>query len=91
MNVFAFLENPSICPVQSLKDYLTRTAPLQNADAYSVIISTIKPYHSVSAQTLARWIKQVMAEAGIDTSNFKQHSIRSTLAFTVAQICKQAQ
>ena len=49
---------------------------------------------------MARWIKQIMADAGIDTLVFKQHSTRSasaawyrseTKAFTVAQICKQAQ
>ena len=71
VNVMAFPENPSICPVQSLKDYLTRAAPPWHADATCLLFSHTKPHKSVSAQTLARWIKQIMADAGVDTSVLK--------------------
>ena len=96
----SFPEQPSICPVLSLKDYLVRTAPLRAVDAKYMFIQLRKPYKSVSSQTLARWITSIMADAGVDTTTFRQHSTRSASAawlesgtkkMSVAQICKQGQ
>ena len=80
MNVFAFPENPSICPFLSLQTYLDRTAPLRAADADNLFISLHKPHQSVKSQTLAQWMRHIMADAGIDTTVFKQHSTRSASA-----------
>ena len=80
VNVFAFPENPAICPVQSLKDYLTKSALLQNADIYSLFLAHTKPYKSIASLTLATQMKWVMAEVGIDTSKFKQYSSLNALA-----------
>ena len=100
MDVLSFPEQPSICLVLSLKDYLVRTAPLCAIDAYNVFIWLRKSHKSVSSQTLARWITNIMADAGVDTSLFRQHSTCSVLAvwletgnkkMSVAQICRQAQ
>lgn len=35
-----------------------------------------KPFGSVSAQTLSRWIKFVLGKSGLDTSIFTAHSTR---------------
>ena len=95
-----FPESPSIYPVLSLKDYLVRTAPLCAVDAQHMFIQLRQPHKSVSSQTLARWITSMMADAGVDTSSFHQHSTRSALAawletgtkkMSVAQICRNAQ
>ena len=96
-----FPESPSICPVLSLKDYLVRTAPLCAVDAQHMFIQLRQPHKSVSSQTLARWITSMMADAGVDTSSFHQHSTRSASAawlgsgtnkkMSVAQICNQGQ
>ena len=65
-----------------------------------MFIQLRKPHKSVSTQTLARWITNIMAAAGVDTSMFKQHSTRSASAawletgtkkMFVAQICRKAQ
>ena len=80
VNVFSFPENPFIYLVLSLKEYLARTAPLCHADAKSILVSLIKPYKCVTSQTLARWIVQLMADAGLDTNIFKQHRTFSTSA-----------
>ena len=97
MNVLSFPEHPSICPVLSLKDFLVRTAPLCHTDAFKMFIQLRKLYKSVSAQTLAWWITNIMAAAGVDTSMFKQHSNHSasgawlekgSKSLSVAQICK---
>ena len=99
VDVFDFPDSPSICPVLTLQAYLDRTAQLQHADAYKLFISQCKPHKPVVAQTLARWMKNIMAAAGIDTTVFKQHSTRSASAawleggpksLSVAQICKLA-
>ena len=100
VNVMAFPECPSICPVLSLRDYLARTAPLHHANAYKMFISLRKPHKSVSAQTLARWMTNIIADAGVDTRMFKQHNTcsasaawleKGTKSMSVAQICKHAQ
>ena len=53
---------------------------------------------SVKARTLARWLKQVMLAAGIDTSMFSPHATRSASAafmrdqlnYSVKEICDVA-
>ena len=97
----SFPEQHSICPVLSLKDYLVRTTPLCAEFAKYMFIQLRKPYKSVSSQTLAHWITSIMAEAGVDTTTFHQHSTRSASAawlrsgtnknLSVAQICHQGQ
>ncbi len=66
-----FPECSSICPVLSLMDYLVRTAQLCHSDAIKMFIQLRKPIKSVSAQTLAGWITNIMAAAGVDTSMLK--------------------
>ena len=39
-----------------------------------------KPYKAVSKNTISRWIRFVMAKAGIDVSQFKAHSTRAASA-----------
>ena len=65
-----------------------------------MFIQLRKPYKSVSSETLAWWMTNIMADAGVDTSMFRQHSTRSASAawletgtkkMSVAQICKQGQ
>ena len=99
-NIMSFPEQPTISPFLSLKDYLVRTAPLHAVDAKYMFIQLRKPYKSVSSQTLAHWIMSIMADAGVDTTIFRHHSTRSSLAallesgfkkMSVAQICKQGQ
>ena len=97
MNVLSFPDKPSICPVLSMKDYLVRTALLCTADANKMFIQLRKPHKSVSSQTLACWMTNIMADAGVDTSMFCQHSTRSASAawlesgtkeISVVQICR---
>ena len=98
--MLVFPDRPSIYPVLSLRDYVVGTAPLHKTDAIKMFIQLRKPHKSVSAQTLAQWMTNIMAAAGVDTSMFKQHSTRSASAawletgtkkMSVAQICRQAQ
>ena len=72
----SFPENIKLCPVHSLKMYIERTKALRG-DNNQLFISFIKPHGPVTSSTIARWLKEVMAAAGIDTSTFKAHSVRS--------------
>ena len=71
-----FTGNEHLCPVRSLNLYIERTRELRG-DNEQLFISFIKPHHPVSSPTIARWLKLIMESAGIDTSIFKAHSVRS--------------
>ena len=71
-----FTENEGLCPVKSLMLYIEKTKDLRG-DNKQLFISFIKPHNPVTSSTIARWLKQVMESAGIDTIIFKAHSVRS--------------
>uniref|UniRef100_A0A1X7VGJ5 Tyr recombinase domain-containing protein n=1 Tax=Amphimedon queenslandica TaxID=400682 RepID=A0A1X7VGJ5_AMPQE len=71
-----FIENERLCPVKSLTLYIEKTRQLRGNND-QLFISFIKPHHPVTSSTIARWLKLVMESAGIDTSVFKAHSVRS--------------
>uniref|UniRef100_A0A1X7VE33 Tyr recombinase domain-containing protein n=1 Tax=Amphimedon queenslandica TaxID=400682 RepID=A0A1X7VE33_AMPQE len=71
-----FQENSKLCPVHSLNLYIDKTRLLRE-EKTRLFISLIKPHNPVTSCTIARWLKQVMTAAGIDTSIFKAHSVRS--------------
>ena len=66
--MLTFPEFPSICPDLSLRDCLVKTGPLRHTDAITDAIQHRKPHKSVSTQTLAWWMTNIMADAGVDTS-----------------------
>ena len=89
-----FQANRNLCPVRTLQEYLNRTSHLRdNADSSmtQLLLSYSKPYHPVVSSTVARWLKTVLKEAGIDTSCFKAHSTRgaSTSAAAAAGVTTQ--
>lgn len=70
------VENPSICVVTTLKEYIRRTKNIRG-NQRQLFISFNKPHRAVSRSTISRWIKTVLREAGIDVSIFKAHSTRA--------------
>ena len=63
-----------------LKVYIERTKaslPTTSGSKNPLFLSYIKPHGPVTSNTLARWVKSTLAQAGIDTRNFKAHSLRS--------------
>ena len=101
MNIFLFPTRPCICLVLSLKKCLARKAPLcHKTEAKTMFIQLHKPHKSVSSQTLAWWITDIMADAWIVTSIFKQQRTHGASAawletgtkkMSVVQICRLAQ
>lgn len=70
-----FDQKIEICPVKTLQSYLNITSALRG-DVKNLIITFKKPHKKASTQTISRWIKATLGEAGVDTSIFSAHSTR---------------
>lgn len=70
-----FRQARDLCPVKCLEVYLERTAGHRGA-LTPLLLTTQKPFRPAARDTVANWIKLVLAQAGIDTSVFKAHSTR---------------
>ena len=46
----------------------------------------IKPHLLVTSSTIARWLKEVIRDAGIDTNIFKAHSVRAASTSAAAML-----
>ena len=67
-----------LCPVASIKSYLKRTNSWRKENSESkFFLSHINPHKRVSASTIGRWLKTVLANVGVDISKFTAHSVRS--------------
>ena len=77
----AFGENPSLCPVNTLKQYEKLTASLRGAGSAShqLFVSLRKPHNPA---TIAHWLKTLLSDAGVDTEIFKAHSTRAAASST---------
>lgn len=64
-----------ICPVNTIKSYIKMTAA-HRCESGSLILTYKKPYHMASTQSISRWIKFTLEEAGIDITCFTAHSTR---------------
>jgi len=62
-----------------LRLYLQLTKDLRPRDCRQLFISYVKPHRPVSNDTVARWIRGVLAAAGI-ASQFGAHSVRGSSA-----------
>jgi len=77
--VFKKSPDESLCPVKSLKTYLNLTRPVRIGDTnYKLLLSHQFPHKSVTNDTIRRWLKTAISEAGVDVSVVQGHSIRST-------------
>ena len=70
-----YTEDESICPFSALKSYIQRTKNI-NSKSSKLLISFKKPFNPVSAQTISRWIKDVLENSGVDTNIFAAYSTR---------------
>ena len=63
-----------------------------------LFLSHAPPHHPVGSKTLARWLCELMAMAGLDTKEFKPHSTRGAAAafwrrnksLSIKDICRKA-
>ena len=82
----SFDEDPTICPLTTLRACEERTesfrVKLPTDSKFQLFLSYIEQHTPVSSSIIARWLKCFMAEAGIDISIFKAHSVRGASCST---------
>ena len=80
----SYPEDKQLCIFEVFQSYLEMTQPLRS-DYTQLLISYQKPHRPVTSETIARWLRIVLDNSGIDTSAFSAHSTRS--AATSAAKC----
>ncbi|MEW8542137.1 MAG: tyrosine-type recombinase/integrase [Candidatus Thiodiazotropha sp.] len=73
-----YSQDRDLCIVQCLKEYLDQTKDLRTDD--KLFISMQAPHKGVTCGTIARWIKLVLKDAGININTFSAHSTRAAAA-----------
>lgn len=84
----SFPEDKNLCVVECLKEYESRTRDMRSVLAGQenrLFLSVVQPHKPVSASTVARWVRSLLQAAGIDTSQFKPHSVRGASASAAAR------
>ena len=69
----SFPQNTRLCIVHTISEYISRRDALTTTDA--LLITYRKPHHPAHRDTVARWLKNVLKDAGI--KNFTAHSYRA--------------
>lgn len=75
IELLSYSQDLNICPVAHIKQYITKTDSLRQTS--TLLISYTKPHKAVTNSTIARWVKSIMKDAGIDVSSFSAHSSRT--------------
>ena len=92
-------KNETLDVVACLKQYLCVTQSLRTTTQQKscLFLACVKPHKPVAPCTIARWVKNVMAAAGIDVGKYKPHSVRGAstskadkFGLSTAQILERA-
>lgn len=75
----AYAVDKALCVYRALEEYIERTKQLRGNED-TLFISYVKPHKKVTSSTISRWVKTMMARAGIDVTIYKAHSIRAASA-----------
>ena len=85
ISFIAYSPDERLCVVKAVADYMERTAALRG-NVTKLFISTRSPYRQVSRDTLRRWTRDVLCEAGVDVTAFGPGSTRHAASSKVARI-----
>ena len=78
---------PNLCVIRHLKAYVDKTSVhRRDTDSNQLLLSFQKPCKPVSKDTIARWIKNVLKDAGIDITKFGAHSTRAASPSAAAKV-----
>ena len=81
----AYSPDKNLCPVFTVREYLSRTKPLRGKVTI-LFISFVRPYRPVGKSTVSRWVKTTLGLAGVDLTRFKPHSIRAASTSAASQV-----
>eukprot|EP00117_Sycon_ciliatum_P001352 scpid34170/ scgid7047/ len=71
-----FDSTPHLCVSSCFQEYVRRTAPHRQTAHPQIFLSLRQPFKPVTSSSIARWIKDGMTAAGVDTAIFSAHSLR---------------
>ena len=71
---FPRYSDPQLRVFSAIKEYQARTEQLRHPSTDQFFIISMKPFTAATANTLARWIKELMEVAGINISIYTTHS-----------------
>ena len=74
---YSFSENENLCIVNCLKFYIGERNKRMDGSQGRLMITYRKPHKEASSDTLSRWIKGELSNAGIDVTIFQAHSCRA--------------
>ncbi|CAG9136633.1 unnamed protein product [Plutella xylostella] len=60
----------------TIKDYIEVTKDLRQTSNNNLLLTFKRPHKAATAQSISRWIKQVLSESGVDVSVYSGHSTR---------------
>jgi hypothetical protein len=76
VTVQAYPPDRRLCIRRLIGHYIERTAMFRGKET-QLLISYKQPYHKVGTDTIARWIRTILALSGIDVNLYKAHSVRA--------------
>ena len=77
-----YYPDKDLCVVKCLECYLARIDSCRQSNR--VLVSYVAPHKAVSSETISRWLKQTLSDAGIDTTKYSAHSTRVAAASKAA-------
>ncbi|KAG0847829.1 hypothetical protein G6F17_012182 [Rhizopus arrhizus] len=85
------IDTSDLCPVTTLYLFIQKTEGYrgklpENQTLFLAYINEQKPTSCVSPNTVTGWIKNNMSQAGIDTTKYQPHSIRSAASTKAVQL-----
>ena len=81
----AYPHNSNLCLVTTIRHYKS-VRDLLFPNTAQFIVTHRKPHKAAHKDTIAHWVKELMTEAGVDTSVYKPHSCRSASASAARSI-----
>ncbi len=80
----AYVHDADLCIYKVITAYLQHTRDLRTVHS-QLLISFQKPHLPIGRDTLAKWIRTVMAMSGINTTFYKPHTTRSASVSAASQ------
>jgi len=78
-------EGSILCPMETLSLWINKSTQIKNNNHRMLFIALKPPHDSLSAQRIAKIVKNMMTEAGIHTNTFKAHALRGSAASAAIQ------
>ena len=78
MEILINVDDPNLCPVRHLEQYISTTAHLRNTRY--LFISTLAPFDRISSQRLSKWIRMMIARGLNKEDDLMLQSTRSVVS-----------